>query len=220
MTIEFPRRTGRVAQRPEMFSEWAKRFPQTSESIAAAVKGLVDGYKGVVETHERIGRDESATQGFRIVRSARNAKAKLTPLLDALDAAAGQSKAHADQLRGKLRAAYRPPAPSVHEFLLGQEIRQHFKKMDPARIAQELEAAKEAGDLETLSAVAAYAPYLSGLPAKVHEWARSALIEARAPQEAAMLSQLEEQVGYAEQFRAEMLSSVSEMIDFARASQI
>ena len=76
------------------------------------------------------------------------------------------------------------------------------------------------GHTNFLIAVASVQPLLSGLPPQLHEFARTTLIEAFAPKEAAALAGLKEQQGLAAKLGETMLQSASDLIDFRKADKL
>ncbi|MEI9992071.1 MAG: hypothetical protein WDM86_18795 [Rhizomicrobium sp.] len=219
MPASFPGRSGQHPQRHEMFEQWAARFPNADDGLSSAIKTLLGGYQTFRQHHARYTADETSTQGARLVKSSKAARAIL-PLVEALDVAneaAMQRAAHLEAITAK---AYNPPNPQYPTCMRHQEIRAHFKSLPNGDRLNLLEAARKAGDEDTLLAVASCQAYLSGVVPEMHQFVRDTLIEAHAPNEAAALKGLREQQGYAQQFRDTMLQSVADTVDFKKADEL
>ena len=219
MTVSFPPKSGKTAQRPEMFETFSARFPVTHGGMTAAVKSLVNGYKVFYAQYQKTNADETATPAARLVRNAKAARAKLVPLIEQLDTASTDALKVSERARAKATEAYNPPNPPYAVAMRHAEIRAHLKSLPQGDRLKLLEAARTAGDEDTLIAIASYQPYLSAIPAQMHEFVRDQLIEAHAPEEAATMKAIGEQRAFAEQLRGEMLQSVGELIDFQKADE-
>jgi hypothetical protein len=220
MTASFPHRSGSHPFRPEMFEQWAPRFPNANSTLTGAVKVMVEAYKDFYATHHRTMGDESITPGARQVKSAKLARAKLIPLVDALDGTMGEAAKVLEHMNAQTRLAYDPADKKYEMVLRHQEIRAHFKSIPQGEKLKLLEAAKRGGDEDTLIALASCQPYLSGLPPQLHDYARDHLIELHAPQEAAVITGIQEQQKLVQQMRDTMLQSVADLVDFKKADEI
>lgn len=220
MSIEYPRKSKNLPQRPEMFEAWAPRFPNTDPELARSISALVSGYRQVIEHQQKVSRDESSSAGWKVARVAKFTQSTFDPLVEALDKAVVASVERTSILQGKVAAAYNPSGKSMEQLLRGQEIRQHFKTVSLQSKLKLLDEARETDDTETLVAVAGSHRFLSGIPPELHEHTRNFLIERNAPKEAAALSSLKEQQGYAAQFRDVLLQSISDATDIAQGKEI
>gem|GEM_PF-6173235 len=165
--------------------------------------------------------DETATPGARLVKSARAARAKLSPLVESLNATLETAAAFGAQLEAQTTAAYQPPTnPPYPMVLRHQEIRAMVRNMAQGDRMTLITEAHKAGDQDTLIAIASVQPYLSGVPTQVQAMVRGQLIEANAPEQAKALKGLQEQHDLATRFRETMLQSVADLIDFQKADEL
>lgn len=220
MAVSIPRRSGKHAQRPEMFETWTQRFPKTNGGIAAAVTALVEGYKNFYDHHRKVSSDQTSTEGARLVKSAKAARTKVLPLIERLDAASVDAATHMTQLQASIRVAYDPPNKTYEMCMRHAEIRAHLKSLPHGDRFALVEAARKAGDEDTLVAVASYQGFLSGMEAERQKYFRDYLVEAHAPQEAAMLQAMGEQRQLAEELRQTVLQSLADLIDFNKADEL
>jgi hypothetical protein len=220
MAVSFPMRSKRPPQRLEMFEKMAGRIPKYDEDLAFAVDRMVQGYKELSDQSARLNKDATKTDGAKLVALAKIARSKLMPLVEALDTTSASTKERVAALQGRVRLAYDPAGKTIEMCMRHQEIRALFRRMPQGDALRALEAAKAAGDEDTMIALASTQPYLSGLPPQMHEHTRGLLIEAKASVEAAALASLQEQQGLVEIFRAEYLQSVADAVDLARADEI
>lgn len=147
-------RSGKAAHQPEMFGTWTARFPKTDGGIAAAVNALVTSYANFHTQHLKTSADQTATEGARLVRSAKAARAKVLPLVEKLDEASANAGAHAAQLEVATRAAYDPPNKSYETCIRHAEIRAYLRSLPIGERFAVVEAARKSGDEDTLVAVA------------------------------------------------------------------
>lgn len=221
MPASFPGRSGRHPQRLEMFKTLADRFPASSGGMKAALNALCDGYQIFTTQTARIENDQLSTEGVRLVRRAKAARAIL-PLIEKLDAVNEAANEQAAQLEATIAGSYKPEAPPYWSVLREQEIRGYLRSLNNSERLQLLETARASGDRDILVAIANAPAFLSGMPAQLQQLARDELIAAHAPQEAETLKALREQQSHARQFRDEMLQSVADTpgIDLIKADEL
>lgn len=220
MAITIPRRSKQPPQRAEMFEQLSARFPKNN-GMASALDACAKGYKELNEQLSRIAADETATPGGRIVKSAKAARNKLVPLLESLDAAMQTAAAYSAQLEAQTAAAYQPPPNTSYPMVLRhQEIRALMRTLPQGEKLRLLEAARKAGDEDTLIAVASVQSYLSGVDGQVQSMVRGQLIEAKVPEQAAALKRSKQEQEEAARFSAHMLQSVADLIDFQKSDEL
>jgi hypothetical protein len=203
-----------------MFEEWHRGFPTTDGALAKAIRDAVAGYSDVYEHTVRVGRDESSTEGGKLVRSAKFARSKLTPIFDKLDAAVAAAEQKASNIQKQVAQAYSADFKNYNETLRHGEIRAFFRALGSGDRLKVLEEARQADDQDTLRAIASVQRFLSGVPPEIHDHTRQHLIQIHAPEEAATLAALNEQRQYAAGFRTEVLQSTADLIDLNRADEI
>lgn len=217
--VAFPRKSGRHPARIEMFDEMVSRIPNANGGISDALKALANGYRDLLTQKARFERDETATAGMKLVRTARVAR-KVGGLIDALDEARVKAGEVATQLRQQVAHTYDPPNPTYPTCMQHQEIRAFIRAMPQGDRNALLENARKQGDEDTLRAVASCQPYLSGVAPQMHQVVRDHFIQTHAPAQAATLKTLAEQDELAEIVRANMLQSVADLVDLNKAEEI
>jgi hypothetical protein len=221
MSITFPRKSGELPHRVEMFEQWSARFPQTNTAMASAIAACTKGYKEFREQNERLARDETVTAGARVVRGAKAARAKLIPLLEGLETAMQNADVFAAQMEMQTIAAYSPPQnPPYTTVNRHLEIRTYLRTLPSGEKLQLIEQARKAGDEDTLIAIASVQPFLSAVDGQVQKMVRDQLIETKAPEQAKALREVRDQQRLAAQFKGTMLQSVSDLIDFNKADEL
>ncbi len=180
---------------------------------------LSEGYKAFCDKHGKYSADETSTPGAGLVKSSKAARA-LLPLIEQLNAANEAASAHAAQLEAVTAQAYNPPNPTYATCMRHQEIRALFRTLPSGDRLTMIEAARKARDEDTLIAIGAVQPYLSGVAPEMHKFVRDTSVEAHAPEQAAALKSIREQQSYADQFRDTMLQSLADTVDFKKADDL
>jgi hypothetical protein len=203
-----------------MFEQLAARYPKNN-GMASALDDCAKGYRELHGHLARIAGDETLTEGGRVISSAKAARNKLMPLLESLDAAMQTAATYAAQLEAQTAAAYQAPANPPYPLVLRhQEIRQFMRGLPQGEKLRLLEAARQAGDEDTLIAIASVQPFLSGVDAQVQNMVRGQLIEAKVPETAGALKSSKEQQEEAARFAAHMAQSMADLIDFQKADEL
>ncbi len=220
MAVTIPIRSGRAAQRPELFLKMAERMPPHDVALAQMVQKCAQAYQEVVDFRARLDKDETRTEGARLVAVAKAARSKVLPVLEALEQSKMKVQERADGMRAQLAEIYNPKNKTYETCMRHAEIRALFRAMPRGDAIKALEAARQANDEDTLIALVSYQPYLSGIPNELHQHARDHLVEAKMPDHMAALKNLAEQTELAAGFRSEVLQSLADLIPFEKADAI
>lgn len=218
MPISFPRRQNRAPIPAVGVQQMLARAPAGGHSeMRAALARLGEAYSAVHDTTARHQTDATVTPAARMVRSARAARAALTPALEALN----KARASASDGRAHLQRQMAKPFEysAFADVMIAAEIRGHFASLPDGQRHASLLLAVEAGDETTLKALGTAPAYLAGLPPALHARARDSLIdlhpEARASRDAAKA--FEEQAEFATLIETTVLQATADLIDFVEA---
>jgi hypothetical protein len=203
-----------------MFLSMCERLPIKNDEVAAALQRCATAYSEIRGLAERLGRDTSRTEGAKIVATAKAARAKVLPMVEALDNALKSAEERGNAIRAQMAEIYNPPGKPYETCMRHAEIRAMVRQMPRGEALKLLEAARQANDTDTLIALVAYQPFLSGIPPELHQHARDHLVQAKMPEHAATLKAMKEQADLSGIFRSELLQSLSDLVNFEQADSI
>ena len=218
--LQFPKPNGSRFTMPTAgVQQMLDRAPSGNSDVAAALRGLAGAYARVLDNHQRVLTDGTLTPHAQLVRSARAARSALTPAVEALrkarDTAAG---ARADCERQVAKVF--DYSGDFSAVMVAAEIRSHFASLPAGDRMAAVGAAIAGKDATTLKAIGAGPPYLSGLPADRHDFAKNALVDLLPDVQAARdaAKALGEQEQFCELFETTLLQSVADAIDMRQAA--
>ncbi|QNK00732.1 hypothetical protein [Dyella telluris] len=189
----------------------AKRTSEAA-ALADAADQARRAWESIHSLHWSSASDTTATEGARLVRSAKFAKQQMEQINTATDAALTAAERRLETLKAKMDAAIAPPA-SAGVATMDAEARAMLRATTDPAAALKLARAHP-------RAVATASPELCGLAPEVHANIRTEHLRTTLPEETADYSDLLEAVQAAGAARKELESSANDMIDFSTAGRL
>lgn len=193
--------------------------PALADLRAAMVAAQAD-YASVVEAAKRIGADKTLTEGARLVRQAKLARAKMGEAVARLATAKAKVAAAVEHYDSEAAKPFDFADRRFADVNLAAEIRAHFRALPQHDRMTAVAAAMKSNDLTTLVALGAGPAYLGGLPDELHGAVRNTVLAVVAPDAIATRATLADGAAAAEQFEGAVLQSVADLVDFESAAAI
>ena len=202
----------------EWVDHWQSKLPDGAfGDLQAAVRAAAKDYVAVHEAHGRIGSDRTLTEGGRLVRQAKFARAKMTTAMDRLTKAQTKHAELRAQLDAKLVAVFDFSKRPHAEVQDAREIREHLKGLPIDQRMLLITAAMKENDVATLTAIGSGKDFLSGVPRSLHGHIRDHVLHVVEPMAVVQRGLMIDAEQFTQQFAETLLQSTADLIDFDTA---
>lgn len=210
LTVSLARRFGTMGLEMDEAGN-AKPFASDSaRSLAAWAHQARDGYAEIYEAHWRHMADPTLPEAGRLVRSGKQAKARMAALQREFDQASNAAKVVRDSLLSRLEAATRPPS-DAGQIAIDAEVRAAIR-------AEKNEARRMDLARQYRRAVTTAPELLTGIGQRAHDALTREYWQEVAPDTTGQLREIDAARAAAETAHKALHAGAREIIDFDRVS--